>query len=89
MAAKTPDKVYQDKLGSLRLVRAVFSTTNLDDADTYASGIDAVVDYWFSPKIDPSTNSSAGINITHSSGTFTFYPGVDNMEGTLFILVRG
>jgi hypothetical protein len=89
MAAKTPDAIYQDNLGSVNLIRATFGSTNIDDADTWTSGITGIVDYWFQPKNDPATQTHAGINIALSSGVFTFYPGADNCEGTLFILRRG
>lgn len=92
MAAKTPDNIYNDvNMGSVNLVRAVFSTTNLDDADTWTSGLTNVVDFWFQGKNNPTTQASTGINIAFvaSTGVFTFYPGEDNTEGTLFILRRG
>ncbi len=89
MAAKTPDAIYQDNLGSVNLIRAVFSTTNVDDADTWTSGITGIVDHWFQQKNNPTTQASAGISVANAAGVFTFYPGEDNCEGTLFILRRG
>lgn len=84
MAAKTPDSVYQESLGSLRLIRAKFTSTNLDNTDTYATGIDGIVDAWFSP-----STTTGVVGVSNSSGTLTFACSADNQVGTLFILVRG
>ncbi len=83
MAAKTPDAVYSDSLGSVRLIRAEFSTTNVDDTDTYASGITGIVDTWFSTDI-----TTGAVGTTHSGSTITFACSAANQTGTLFILVR-
>jgi hypothetical protein len=89
MASKPPDSVYLEKHGTNLLRRAVWSSTNLDDADTWASGITTgYVDHWFSPKNDPTTQASTGMHVAYSAGTFTFYPGEDNCTGTLFVLTR-
>jgi hypothetical protein len=88
MAAKSPDNIYEENLGSLKLIRAVYSTTNVDDADTWASGIVGIVDHWFSSQSNPGTQTSAGTNVAQSSGTFTFYPASDNTTGTLFVLAK-
>ena len=90
MAAKTPDSIKQEKLGTVRLLRAIFSTTNIDDGDTWTpTRIDGYVDHWFSGQSNPGTQASAGVHVAYSSGVFTFYPGEDNTTGTLFVLVRG
>lgn len=89
MASKTPDSIYRHNVGELTLIRAVYSSTNVDDADTWDSGIDGIVDHWFSAQSNPTTQGSAGINVARSGQDFTFYPGEDNTTGTLYILVRG
>lgn len=89
MAAKTPDSIVRHNVGELNLIRAVFSSTNLDDTDTWTSGITGIVDHWFAPKNNPTTQASAGIHVAQASGVFTFYPGEDNCEGTLYVLIRG
>lgn len=84
MAAKTPSSVRQVSAGDLSLKIAKFSS--IDDADTYDSGLGSnVVAYYYQVTADPTTNTSAGCNVAESSGTFTFYPGVDSLTGTLFI----
>ena len=88
MAAITPNSVHEDNLGSLRLIRAVFSTTTIADLDTWASGVSGIVDHWFSGQNDPTTQASAGVHVSNSSGTFTFHPGENAATGTLFILAR-
>jgi hypothetical protein len=88
MAALTAASVRQVSSGDLTM--KIVNFTSVDDADTYASGLSTkVVDYWVQVKADPTTNTSAGCNVAESSGTFTFYPGVDSLENTLFILHTG
>lgn len=83
MAAKTPDSVKQDKLGTVRLIYAFFTSTNLDNTDTYATGIDGIIGAWFAP------NTTTGVvGVSNSSGTLTFACSADNQTGTLFILAR-
>ncbi len=89
MAAKTPDSIKSHNMGSENLVRVIFSDTNIDDADTWTSGMTNIVDFWAMGKNNPSTQGSAGIHISEASGVFTFYPGEDNWTGTLFIMKKG
>lgn len=88
MAAKTPDSIKKESLGSVTLIRAIFSSTNLDDADTWASGMTNIIDQWANGTNNPSTQASTGIHVAESSGTFTFYPGEDNWTGTIFIIKK-
>ncbi len=62
----------------------IFTFASVDDGDTFVGPA--------SPKAfnafvtgDPTTNTSAGINVTESSGTYTFFPGVDSLTVTLFV----
>ena len=89
MAAKTPDSIKTENLGSVNLVRAVFSDTNLDDADTWTSSMTGILDFWAQGKNNPTTQASTGIHISEASGVFTVYPGEDNWTGTIFILRKG
>lgn len=87
MAAKTPSSVKTlGKMQGLRLVLASF--TDLDDGDTWASGLKGVVGQWANDSDDPTTQASVGVAVAHSAGTFTFYPAEDNKTADLFILVR-
>ena len=64
----------------------VFTFSAVGDADTFASGLSTrVQDYTYVVTADPTTNTSAGANVVESSGTFTFYPGVAALSGTLVV----
>lgn len=88
MAEKTPDSRRTNNLGSVTLLELTYSATNLDDADTYTSGIKGIVNHWFSATNNPAVQTSAGMHVSQSSGTFTFFPGEDNATGTLFVLKK-
>lgn len=89
MAAKTPDSIVEENLGSVKLVMAKFTSTNLDDADTWDSGITGILDFWIQCKTNPSTQGSAGCNVVLSAtDTFTFYPGEENYLATLFVIAK-
>lgn len=62
-----------------------FDAVAIDGADTFA-GPASPSAFWAQVTADPSTNTSAGINVTESSGTYTFYPGVDALAVTLFVI---
>ena len=88
MAALTPTLERQVSAGDLTQYIVKFSS--ISDADTYASGLgDRIIGFVATTTADPTTNTSAGINVAESSGTFTFYPGVDALTGTLVIYAVG
>jgi hypothetical protein len=90
MAAITPDTVRNHNIGSNTLIEAVFSAGTADDADTWASGLSTrVINFWAQDQQDDTTQASGGVSVTNSSGTFTFYPGEDNMPFSLFVMVSG
>ena len=78
--------VFQENIGSARLVIATFANTT-DDGDTWASGLSGIVAFWAQVTEDP-TQGKEGVNITESSGTFTFHLGEDNAPITLYVIVR-
>ena len=104
MAAKTPDTIYTENFGSLRLTIAIFSTTgSIDDGDTWDSGIegtikdvngtavaylDGVVGWWGNLTNTTGTQGKEGFDISHSHGTFTFNVGEDDKTGTVYVLSR-
>ena len=88
MAAKTPDSVLVESLGSLTLRIADFSSTNIDDGDTYASGVAAIVGVFFNASKDV-TQGGEGMNISVSGSALTFIAPEDDVTGTLYILSRG
>lgn len=59
--------------------------TDVTDGLTYAGP--APKAFWAQVTTDPSTNTSAGINVTwDSTNGYVFYPGVDTVGVTLFIV---
>lgn len=89
MAAKTPDSVIRESLGSLTLHIATFSTNDIDDADTWTSGINGVLTAWCNGTDDPTTQASNGIDVGFTAaGVFTFYAGESNRTGVLHVLSR-
>ena len=87
MAAITPDTITRESVGSLVMLICDFSTTVVDDGDTYASGLPNVVGQWFNATKDV-TQGGEGMNVSESSGTFTFISPEDDVTGTLFVLAR-
>lgn len=67
----------------------VFTFAAVGDGDTFDSGLEGVQDYDYMVTADPTTNTSAGCNITESAGVFTFYPGVAALTGTLKVYTGG
>ncbi len=68
----------------------VFTFAAVGDGDTFASGLgDRVQDYHYTVTADPTTNTSAGGNPVNSSGTFTLYPGIAALSGTLVVYATG
>ncbi len=63
----------------------VFTFAAIGDGDTF-EGPASPKAFWAQSTGDPSTNTSAGINVTESSGTYTFYPGIVALTGTLFVV---
>ena len=52
MAVKTPDTVITENVGSLMLSIATFSSNDIDDNDTWASGIRSAVAWDVQQSID-------------------------------------
>ena len=87
MAAKTPDTIVRESMGSLTLLICQFSTTNIDNDDTYATGLSTnIVDLWFNCTL--TDTAAKDVHPSNSSGTVTFSTGEDDITGTLFILAR-
>ena len=83
MAARTPMLVVRETFGSLSLHIATFS--DIDDGDTYVSGIKRVVGYWVNGT-DAPTATLGNIDVSESSGTFTFNTAEDDRAGMLYVL---
>ena len=87
MAAKTPVTVLRENAGSLTLHIATFTTNDIDNDDTWASGIPNIVGYWANGTDDP-TQTKEGIDVSLSGSTFTFRTGEDDREGMVYVLSR-
>lgn len=84
MAALTAASTQIRNIGDSTMHVIKFSSVNVDD--TYASSITGVQSFWAQNTSDPVTNTSTGVNVTESSGTFTFYPGIAASAVTLYVL---
>ncbi len=84
-AADTDGSIVRESLGSLTLFIQKFS--DIDDGETFASGLPNVIGFWANGTDDP-TQGVEGIDVSESSGTFTFNIGEDSRTATLYILSR-
>lgn len=87
-AAKTPSSLLKESVGSMSIWIAKF--TDIDDTDTYASGITDIVAAWCDATDVPTGASYEGIDVGYTSaGAITFNTGEDNRTGNLYILAGG
>jgi hypothetical protein len=84
MSAVTPSSIRRENLGSVNLLICPFADT-LDNADTWDSGLTSVVGFWANRTSAP-TQEKEGVDVSESSGTFTFNMGEDNKAITLYVL---
>lgn len=75
--------IIRESFGSLQLHKIPF--TDIDNTNTYVSGISRIVGYWVQATDEP-TQTAEGIDVAESSGTFTFSTSEANREGTLYVL---
>jgi hypothetical protein len=84
MAAATQSgTIMRESFGSLQL--HIIPFTNIDDTNTYASGISRIVGYWANASNDP-TQEKEKIDVALSGSTFKFSAGEDTRAGTLYVL---
>lgn len=81
MAALTKSNETVSRQGIIE----VYNFAAIGDGDTFA-GPSTPLAFWATSTADPTTNTSAGVNVTESSGSYTFYPGVAALSGTLFVI---
>lgn len=87
MAAQSAATVIRESLGSLTLI--IYTFTSVADGDTFASGMGMnILSFQGQVNGNTVTQASAGINLTNSSGSFTFYPGEDSLPLILWVLAR-
>lgn len=87
MAEKTPDSVRVINNGSTRTIIATFETANIDDDDTWVSGIKSALHWDFESSIDGPQDCTVDA-YTASTGTFTFASAADQ-TGRLVVTSRG
>jgi hypothetical protein len=63
----------------------VFKIAAVSDGDTFEGPVTPKA-FWASATSNATTQASAGMNATESSGTYTFYPGEDAVSCTLFVI---
>jgi hypothetical protein len=85
MAAVTPTSIKQFSAGSLKGIIASFANT-LDDADTWASGIEDIVFVSATQADTAGTQGSTGAGASFSGETVTFHLGEDNSAVELLVL---
>ena len=86
MAAATLSTVQRENIGDLTLTIATFS--NINNTNTWASGIEGVIGYWGN-LTDDGTQTKEGIDITlttPSTGAFTFQVGENSRTGLVYVL---
>lgn len=64
----------------------IFKFTTVVDADTFV-GPPSPKAFWAAGIGNPGTQAAAGVHATESAGTYTFYPGTDSLEVTLFVVI--
>jgi hypothetical protein len=63
----------------------MYKFASVDSGDTF-TGPSSPKAFWAQVTADPTTDTSAGVNVAESSGTYTFYPGIDSLTVTLFVV---
>lgn len=91
MADVTVTSGYPKLLGTIGANSLyLWRITDVDDTETLATGLgNRIVDFWIRQDGNVSTQASAGISASESSGTITFYPGEDNLGASVFVLASG
>lgn len=91
MADVTLTSGYPKLLGTIGSYSLyLYRITDVDDTETLDTGLGSrIVDFWVRQDGNPSTQTSAGISASESSGTITFYPGEDNLGASVLVLAVG
>lgn len=89
MAAKTPETILRESMGSLTLHIASFA--DLDDGDTWASKIPGVVSAWGVLTKAPAASSDTGLTVSITNlatGQLTFWLGDNDLYADVFVMSR-
>lgn len=88
--AKTPDRVDRTSLGATTLLIATFETNDIDDGDTWVSGLlrEPVIGWW-SQRLEDAAVGKEGMAIAYvpATGVFTFYPAEDDSTFKVFVIL--
>ena len=84
--AITAASVIREGVGSLNMHKVTFTDGEVDDGETYVSGLQGIVGYWFNATDNPTTQASNGVDVSLATGTFTFNCGENDRNGFLMIL---
>ena len=94
MAAKTPETVLRESLGSLTLIMGKFdgatTANSLDDGVTWTTNVPSIIGQWATGTDAPTTNTQ-GIDVgltTAATGVLTVQTGSNNRNAIVFILAR-
>ena len=71
MAIKTPDSITRESCGDLIKFTATFSSTDIDDNDTWVSGIRSAIDWDVHTSVDGPQDCTID-NYDATTGTFRF-----------------
>lgn len=91
MAALTADSVIRESMGSLTLHIATFITNDIDDADTWASGIPGIVAVWSNTIDNPTSTTDTALNVSISNlatGQVTFFAGEVTRAAYVYVVSR-
>lgn len=68
----------------------LYKVTDIDDGETLATGLGTrILSHWVNWIGNPGTQAAAGGHSSNASGTITFYPGTDSLDGEVYVLVSG
>ena len=91
MAAKTPDRVDRTSLGATTLLVATFETNDIDQDDTWTSGLlrEPVLGWWSQRLEAAGDDGKEGVAIAYAptTGIFTFYPAEDSGQYKFFVIL--
>jgi hypothetical protein len=74
-----------DSSASGQGIFSVFKFSTVVDGDTF-TGPASPKGFWCFGVGNPGTQAAAGVHATESDGTYTFYPGTDSLDMTLFVI---
>jgi hypothetical protein len=80
MAAKTPSSIQRHSLGDLKLTIATFA--DIDDNDTWDSGIKSAIGYWWGGTAD----NGYDVQVTSVTDGQFLFDSAANMAGKLYVI---